>query len=108
MDVAYMQAHMLVDMSMVVIAHYKDLDEMPTGAPVVGNRTAAIDMKELLIHGAKYLLACWDNATSTIVTHVATNGVLDDASAGVEWIAPEQVSRLPSTPIPLALDCFYC
>lgn len=84
---------MLVDMSLVVIAHYQDLDSMPSGAPaeVAFNRTAAIDMREVLIHGANYLLGCWDNATGTIVTHVATSGVLSDASPGVEWIAPEQV-----------------
>lgn len=84
---------MLVDMSLVVIAHYSDLAKMPSGAPesVAFNRTAAIDMKELLLHGANYLLNCWDNQLNTVVTHVASQGILSDASPGVEWIAPQQV-----------------
>ena len=90
---------MIVDMSLTVIAHYQDLASMPSGAPadVAFDRTAAIDMKELLMHGAEYLLACWNNGTGTgtgtIVTHVASGGVLGDASPGVEWVAPEQLQR---------------
>lgn len=88
---------MIVDMALTVIAHYQDLASMPSGAPadVAADRTAAIDMKEVLMHGAQYLLACWNNGTGTVVTHVASQEALSSTSPGVEWIAPEQVSPPP-------------
>jgi hypothetical protein len=94
---------MLVDLSFALVTHFQVLrSQIPSGAPQGVGRNAAEDVKELLLHGAEYLLACHDPGTNSVVSHVYT----DLPGIGGEWVRPEDVRTYP-TDVTDALLC-YC
>lgn len=94
----YPQALAVLDLSLAAIAYFDELKSMPSAAPsgpsavldpTLSTRTALDDVREAILHGVQYLLACHDPTTNSVVSHV-----FDQLPGGVggQWTRPEAVA----------------
>ena len=78
----------MAELALPVVAFYTPLTRLPsaTNAPAA---SAASDLQTLLLHGARYLIACHNNATNSLVSHV-TDPDSAVARADAAWVQPEE------------------